>query len=104
MTKNRTSRALLGMGAAALLLVAACSSDDTTTTGTGGTTGANQGGSVKVGVLQSLSGTMSISEVAVKNSQLLAIDEINAAGGVMGKQIQAVVEDGESKPEVFAQK
>jgi len=42
--------------------------------------------------------------VAVKNSELLAIDEVNKAGGVLGKQIQPIVEDGESKPEVFAQK
>jgi urea transport system substrate-binding protein len=104
MKNSRTSRALLGMGAAALLLASACSSDDTTTTSTGGTSGTTAGGSVKVGVLQSLSGTMSISEVAVKNSQVLAIEEINAAGGVLGKQLQPVVEDGESKPEVFAQK
>jgi urea transport system substrate-binding protein len=59
---------------------------------------------VKVGVLQSLSGTMAISEVTVKNAELLAIDEINAAGGVMGKKIEAVVEDGASDPAIFAQK
>jgi urea transport system substrate-binding protein len=59
---------------------------------------------VKVGVLQSLSGTMAISEVTVKNAEMLAIDEINAAGGVMGKQLTAVVEDGASDPAVFAQK
>jgi urea transport system substrate-binding protein len=47
---------------------------------------------------------MSISEVAVRNSEMLAIKEINAAGGVMGKQLEPIVEDGESKPEVFAQK
>jgi urea transport system substrate-binding protein len=47
---------------------------------------------------------MSISEVAVKNSEMLAIKEINAAGGVLGKQLEPIVEDGESKPEVFAQK
>ena len=39
-----------------------------------------------MGILQSLSGTMSISEVTVKNSDLLAIEEINAAGGVLGKK------------------
>jgi urea transport system substrate-binding protein len=59
---------------------------------------------IKVGVLQSLSGTMAISEVTVKNAEMLAIDEINAAGGVLGKQIEAVVEDGASDPAVFAQK
>ena len=59
---------------------------------------------VKVGVLQSLSGTMAISEVTVKNAELLAIDEINKAGGVMGHPIDAVVEDGASDPAIFAQK
>ena len=59
---------------------------------------------VKVGVLHSLSGTMSISEITVKNATLLAIDEINAAGGVMGKTITPVVEDGASEPATFAQK
>ncbi|MET0547526.1 MAG: transporter substrate-binding protein, partial [Caulobacterales bacterium] len=60
--------------------------------------------SPKVGVLQSLSGTMAISEVTVKNAEMLAIEEINAAGGVLGKQITAIVEDGASDPAVFAQK
>ena len=59
---------------------------------------------VKVGVLQSLTGTMAISEVTVKNATMLAIDEINASGGVNGKQISAVVEDGASEPGMFAQK
>lgn len=59
---------------------------------------------IKVGVLHSLSGTMAISEVTVKNATQLAIDEINAAGGVMGKQILPVVEDGASDPAIFAQK
>ncbi|WP_330647019.1 urea ABC transporter substrate-binding protein (plasmid) [Thioclava litoralis] len=60
--------------------------------------------SVNVGVLQSLSGTMAISEVTVKNAEVMAIDEINAAGGVMGHQIKAIVEDGASDPAIFAQK
>ncbi|MGA2409552.1 MAG: urea ABC transporter substrate-binding protein [Candidatus Binataceae bacterium] len=59
---------------------------------------------VKVGVLQSLTGTMAISEVTVKNATMLAIGEINAAGGVNGKQIDPVVEDGASEPATFAQK
>ena len=104
-----TGRALLCGVAATSLILAACGKSTTkTTTDTtaagGASTTAAAGGTVKVGVLQSLSGTMSISEVAVKNSELLAIKEINAAGGVLGKQIEPVVEDGESKPEVFAQK
>jgi urea transport system substrate-binding protein len=59
---------------------------------------------VKVGVLHSLTGTMAISEVTVKNATMLAIDEINAAGGINGKQIAPVVEDGASEPGTFAQK
>ncbi len=59
---------------------------------------------VKVGVLHSLTGTMAISEVTVKNATLLAIDEINGAGGVMGMRIQPIIEDGASDPAIFAQK
>jgi urea transport system substrate-binding protein len=59
---------------------------------------------VEVGVLQSLTGTMAISEVTVKNATLLAIDQINASGGVLGKKIVPVVEDGASDPSMFAQK
>ena len=63
-----------------------------------------RGDEVKVGVLHSLSGTMSISEITVKNATLLAIDEINAAGGVLGKKLVPIVEDGASEPATFAQK
>ena len=59
---------------------------------------------VKVGVLQSLSGTMAISEVTVKNAEMMAIDQINAAGGVMGQKLVPVVEDGASDPAIFSQK
>ena len=51
---------------------------------------------IKVGILHSLSGTMAISEVSVKDAEMLAIEEINAAGGVLGKQIEPVIEDGAS--------
>src|ERR1041384_8851169 len=63
-----------------------------------------RGDEVKVGVLHSLSGTMSISEITVKNATLLAIDEINAAGGVLGKKLAPVVEDGASEWPTFAEK
>ncbi|MEZ4656535.1 MAG: urea ABC transporter substrate-binding protein [Caldilineaceae bacterium] len=62
------------------------------------------GDTIKVGVLHSLSGTMSISEVSVKDATLLAIDEINAAGGVMGKMLEPVIEDGASDWPTFAEK
>jgi len=59
---------------------------------------------VKVGVLQSLSGTMAISEVPLERAELLAIDQINAKGGVLGHKIVPVIEDGASEPATFAQK
>jgi urea transport system substrate-binding protein len=59
---------------------------------------------IKVGIVHSLSGTMSISEVAVRDAELLAIKEINAAGGVLGQQVEAVVEDGASDWPTFAEK
>ena len=62
------------------------------------------GSTVKVGSLNSLSGTMAISEVTVRDAIKLAVDEINAAGGVLDKQIEIVGEDGASEPTVFAEK
>ncbi len=59
---------------------------------------------VKVGILHSLTGTMSISEVGVRDAELLAIKELNEAGGVLGCQIKIVEEDGKSNPRMFAEK
>lgn len=59
---------------------------------------------VKVGILHSLTGTMSISEVSVRDAELLAIKELNEAGGVLGCQIKVVEEDGKSNPRMFAEK
>ena len=57
---------------------------------------------IKVGVLHSLTGTMAISEKPVMEATLLAIDQINAAGGLLGRKIKPVVADGKSDPKVFA--
>lgn len=57
---------------------------------------------IPVGVLHSLTGTMAISEQSVVDATLLAIEEINARGGVLGRQIQPVVVDGESDWPTFA--
>jgi len=59
---------------------------------------------IKVGVLHSLSGTMAISEVSLKDVVLMAIDEINAAGGVMGRKVEPVVVDPASNWPLFAEK
>ncbi|NQE36905.1 urea ABC transporter substrate-binding protein [Microcoleus asticus] len=59
---------------------------------------------IKIGVLHSLTGTMSISEISVKDATLLAVEEINAAGGVLGRPLEVVIEDGASDLQTFAQK
>jgi urea transport system substrate-binding protein len=59
---------------------------------------------VKVGILHSLTGTIALAEASVVDAEKLAIDEINAAGGVMGRKIEAVVEDGASDWPTFAEK
>jgi urea transport system substrate-binding protein len=80
-----------------LALVGGCLSEPNNATSGGGDT-------IKVGILHSLSGTMAISEVTVKDAELLAIDEVNAAGGVLGKKLEPVVEDGASDWPTFAEK
>lgn len=100
-------RKFLVYGSATLgtsMLLKACGGTTTTESGTteGGT--AAGGETVKVGILHSLSGTMAISETTVVDAEKLAIKEINAAGGVLGKQIEAVVEDGASDWPTFAEK
>ena len=65
---------------------------------------AGDGDTIKVGILHSLSGTMAISETTVVDAEELAIKEINAAGGVLGKQIEIVKEDGASDWDTFAEK
>jgi urea transport system substrate-binding protein len=59
---------------------------------------------IKVGILHSLSGTMAISETALKETALMTIDEINKAGGVMGKKLVPVVVDPASNWPLFAEK
>ncbi len=99
--------------AAAMLMgsFTGCGSSTEESTGTEGSTAeasataeTTDGETVKVGLLHSLSGTMAISETSVRDAELLAIDEINAAGGVLGKQIEYVEEDGASEPSKFAEK
>lgn len=60
--------------------------------------------SIKVGLLHSLSGTMAISETSVRDAELLAIKEINEAGGVLGRQLVPVIEDGASDNATFKEK
>jgi len=59
---------------------------------------------VKVGILHSLSGTIAIAEKSVVDAEMLAIEQVNKAGGVMGKLIEPVIEDGASDWPTFAEK
>src|SRR5260370_1185565 len=69
------------------------------------TCGAPTGGEpIKVGVLHSRTGTMAISEKPVIDATLFAIEELNAKGGIRGRKVEAVVEDGASDWPTFAAK
>ena len=59
---------------------------------------------IKIGVLHSLSGTMAISETALKNTVLMTVEEINGKGGVMGRPLEAVIVDPASNWPLFAEK
>jgi urea transport system substrate-binding protein len=59
---------------------------------------------IKVGVLHSLSGTMAISETTLKDTMLMLIEQQNAKGGLLGKQLEAVVVDPASDWPLFAEK
>ncbi len=59
---------------------------------------------IKVGILHSLSGTIAIIERSLHNAELLAIEEINAKGGILGKKIEPVIEDPKSEVRFFKEK
>lgn len=63
----------------------------------GCSTGTPEQESVKVGILHSLTGTMAISEISLADMEIMAIEEINAAGGVLGRKIEPVIEDARSR-------
>lgn len=115
MSKRINRRKFLLYGGAtvgtSILLKACGSSQPTATSSPAATSGSPaspaasaSGDTIKVGILHSLSGTMAISEKSVVDAEQLAIKEINAAGGVLGKQIEAIVEDGASDWPTFAEK
>ena len=91
-----------------LPLAVGCSSQTTKTSTTTSTEASSSessfGGEVKVGVLHSLSGTMAISETSLKDVVEMAVEEINAAGGVLGKKVVTAVVDPASDWDLFAEK
>jgi len=65
---------------------------------------AQSGGTIKIGVLHSLSGTMAISETTLKDTILMMVDDVNKKGGLLGKKVEAVVVDPASNWPLFAEK
>ena len=105
---RRTSRWLLASTAVLSVALLGCSSSDEADTSGDGEAAASgtcvEGDTVKLGLLNSTSGPMAISEQTVRDSLNLAVEEINADGGILDKQIEVVEEDGQSEPTVFAEK
>ncbi|MEO1790825.1 MAG: urea ABC transporter substrate-binding protein [Cyanobacteria bacterium J06629_19] len=109
-------RKFLGYGAATAgssLLFPACAPDLTATdpptspnadAAAGESSAAAESEDIKVGLLHSLSGTLAISEAPLVEAELLAIEEINAAGGLLGRQIIPITEDGATDWPTFAEK
>ncbi len=63
-----------------------------------------RGEPIRIGVLHSLTGTMKFSEKPVCDAVLLAVMDLNERGGLLGRPIEVVVEDGQSEETVFAEK
>lgn len=61
-------------------------------------------GTVKIGILHSLSGTMAISETSLRDVVMMAVEELNESGGVLGKQIEAISVDPASDWPLFYEK
>jgi urea transport system substrate-binding protein len=72
--------------------------------GASGVARAQAKGTIKIGILHSLSGTMAISETTLKDVMLMLIDAQNAKGGVLGQKLEAVVVDPASNWPLFAEK
>lgn len=109
MFTNKRRRARLVVGSAIALSLLAMGCGDDSSSGGGAASGASsgtcvEGDTVKLGFLNSTSGVMAISEQTVRDALLLATEEINAAGGILGKKIRPIEEDGQSEPTVFAEK
>ncbi|MEV6304973.1 urea ABC transporter substrate-binding protein [Actinoplanes sp. NPDC051861] len=109
---SKRMRALMATGAlgtAMALVLAGCGAragDDTSSAGSSPAASCvdTSGSTVKLGFLNSLTGGMAISEKTVSNVLHMAADEINASGGILGKKIEYVQEDGATDWPTFAEK
>ena len=104
MSTSLSKRLFAGLAAASLgLAVTACGGSEKTESADSAPA-AEFDDTVKVGILHSITGTMAISEIGSVQAEKLAIEQINAQGGVLGRQIEYVQEDGASDWPTFAEK
>ena len=89
---------------AALLLSTSCFAATPTTAEINTSGIAVTDDTVTVGILHSLTGTMAISETGAQEAEKLAIKQINEMGGILGRKIEIVQEDGASDWPTFAEK
>jgi len=101
---RRTAAGIAMVVSVALLAACGSKTGDSSSSSPAGAVVDTSGPTIKVGLLNSLSGTMAISEVTVRDALRLAIDEINTAGGVLGKKIEPISDDGASDWPTFAEK
>ena len=105
MKTNQPCRQLFGFILSAALVTPLLSHGGAPPTAEVNTTGlAVTDTNVTVGQLHSATGTMAISETGSIQAEQLAIDQINSAGGVLGRQIKVIKEDGASDWPTFAEK
>jgi urea transport system substrate-binding protein len=112
-TRTRRARSLLAipaLAAATALVLAGCGSRAGDAEPAEASAAASEscidtsGDTIKLGFLNSLTGGMAISEQTVSNVLHMAADEINADGGILGKQIEYIQEDGATDWPTFAEK
>lgn len=109
-TRRGRAKALLTTGAiaaTAALILTGCGTRAGDTTESGAPAAScidTSGDTIKLGFLNSLTGGMAISEKTVSKVLYMAADEINASGGILGKKIEPVQEDGATDWPTFAEK
>jgi branched-chain amino acid transport system substrate-binding protein len=103
---KRTSWRVLPLIAAVALLLTACPADDETAVAPDDDVdapdngvAAPEGDPLKIGMATTLSGAIALFGVANENAAQLAVEELNEAGGVLGRPVELIVRDDEARPE-----
>src|SRR5947209_11204658 len=98
----RTNKLLIIIAALSLMVMTACPPKNESGTTTSNTSAAGGGGEILVGEYGSMTGPQATFGQSTHNSIMMAIDEINAKGGVKGRKIKVITEDDQSKQEEAA--